>query len=278
MATEEIEQEKTRDLKEQEIALLLQSPKKRSKKFIILALGRKSTRQFAKGIEKFLGTHYKQFGVTKVRNVDDLKRQVIRGVAMIIADSEFDNFENTLKTIAWMRSKRPRDTIPSLILSDDHQDVVLKYQQFIPGTGAIDDYANPELESLQQVLGKIRSGLDVKIQKTSSMYQVDHIVHIKLEGGGDTPKALLEDLSMHHGLLRCEEILGFRAGERLLLMIPIHGYFSADLGDFLNVYITIERVFIDGKSAYFSFKDLNARKRVLLSNLVLSIARRNAAA
>lgn len=253
------------------IEAYLQGPRKKRKNYVIFALGDRFDKDLSFAMESFVKKDYPQLAISSPRTPDELTRQFGRNISLLVMNDEFAEKPIVMNLIRALKEKRRNETIPVLFLTRDADDLVRIYHKELLIYHESDEYIVYPGNPRQQIMARIKAGIDNQNHRRSRRYHVNlpaTIFHlnknIMLEGR-------IVDLSMHGALVNAEKDMIFRPGDQVKISIPIHEYIQYEFGDFIRISAKVRRVFISGNKVAISFEHVTDSQGHLIGQLLLSI-------
>ncbi len=252
------------------IGEFLQSPKKKRRQFIQLAVSEGMDRDLVAAIQNFLRKQFPSLGVSAPANMSELKRQSGRNIVLLVIDDEFAPLPEVLGGVQALKSRKADQATPVLFLTRKPEELVAAYHEVLLPYQESDDFINYTGVTTDQILSRIKLGLELKGRRRSRRYKVNMPIScFHLTQNVSVPVAIV-DMSVHGALLRASEGVRFRLGDQLRLSIPVSNYLTGH-GDFLKVSAKVRRVFISGDLVGVSFEYVSDHLSLQLSQFVVSL-------
>ncbi len=255
------------------ISEYLQTPRKKRKNFVIMALGPNFDKDVAHTIQKFVSGRYKGLAISQPKNAKDLKRQFGRNISLLIIDDQFDEIATVMELVESLKVKRRKETIPVLFMTEDPKRLVESYNTKLAGYHEVDDYCNFKKMEANQIVGKVKTGIEQQNRRKARRYHVNidltffHLTHNKSFRGN------FVDMSVQGALLKSDDLARFHIGDQLKINLPISRFLGVENGEFMSISARVRRIFIGGNLAGISFEYLSERQQFLLLQYVTSMVR-----
>lgn len=253
------------------VSEFLQAPRRKRKNYVIMALGPNFNQGASSSIERFVKSNYKNLGISRPRNLDELRRQFGRNISLLVIDDKFANLSTMCQLLKALKMKRRNETIPVLFMTKSSEKLIDEYRKHLLAFQEVDDFCAYQGLDEKQILGRIKTGIDNKNRRKVRRYNTSLEVsfyHLSLD---KTLKGTITDISVHGASLKSNEIEKFSVGDQLKVSIPIANYLSFENGEYLRVSAKVRRVLIAGSSAAISFEYLTTTTHYRLVDFVTSM-------
>lgn len=249
----------------------LQSPKKKRKQFAVMAFASTADPDLIGVIETFIRKQYPQLAVAYSRQAIDFQKQINKNIALILMDDEFVYDEGGMTLLHALKNKRHADTIPTLFLTKDPDNLISNYTKELKAYQETDEYLDIRTATRQRIFGRIKSAIETKNKRRSRRYSA-HIPlqFFHLERGKQFSGELL-DMSLHGCLIETKDDCTFRVGDQVKIMLPTMGILPITKGEFFKLSGKIRRVYISGDRAGVSFEYLSEQQQLTLSRYVTKL-------
>lgn len=256
------------------IEAYLQGPRKKRKNYVLFALGDRFDKDLTTAMESFIKKEYPQLAISSPRTMDELARQFSRNISLLVINDEFSDKTAVMNLIRTLKEKRRSETIPVLFLTRDADDLVKVYHKELLLYHESDEYIVYLGNSRQQVMTRIKAGIDNQNHRRSRRYHVNIPVSIFHLNQDATIDGKIVDLSMHGALVNADKDVIFRPGDQIKMSIPIKEYIQYKYGDFIKISAKVRRVFISGNKVAVSFEHVTDSQAHLIGQLLLVIVNR----
>ncbi|MCX6129127.1 MAG: PilZ domain-containing protein [Proteobacteria bacterium] len=249
----------------------LQGPRKKRKNYVILALGDRFDKDLATAMESFVKKEYPSLAVASPKTPDEFTRQFGRNIYLVIIHDGFSDKIAVMNLIRNLKEKRRNETIPVLFLTRDAEDLVNIYHKELLLYQESDEYIVYPSSPRQQIMARIKTGIDNQNQRRSRRYAVSipsSVFHLNKDSLLD---GKIVDLSMHGAVVSADQDIIFRTGDQVKLSIPISAYIHYEFGDFIKISDKVRRVFISGNKIALSFEHVTESQSHLIGKLLLAI-------
>lgn len=258
------------------VADYLQSPRRKRKSFVLMALG-PNTSGLGAGIESYVRSSHKGIALAQPRTAEELLKNFSRQVVLMVFDDEFVDLEAGLELMEDLKRRKNQAGVPILFLTRQPERLVTAYNKKLKAYHESDDYVAYHKSDLNLVLSKVKAGLTTSYRRRSRRYSIDIPLDYHLLADEQQHAARVIDLSIHGALLKSEDDRIFREGEQLNLSVPVGEFLRTVRGDFMNVAAKVRRVFIGGTQAGVSFEHLSDNQLLLLTRLLTGLVNDDAA-
>lgn len=253
------------------IEAYLQGPRKKRKNYVILALGERFDKDLGFAMESFIKKDYPQLAISSPRTPDELTRQFGRNISLLVINDEFTEKTSVMNLIRVLKEKRRNETIPVLFLTRNAEDLVKIYHKELLLYHESDEYIVYPGNPRQQIMARIKAGVDNQNHRRSRRYNVNLQVTVFHLNKDAILEGKIVDLSMHGALVNAEKDVIFRPGDQVKISIPIHDYIQYEYGDFIKISAKVRRVFISGNKVALSFEHVTDSQAHLIGQLLLAI-------
>ncbi len=253
------------------VSEFLTAPRKKRKNYVIMALGQRFNQATSHLIERYVKASYKNLGLSRPKNIDELRRQFGRNISLLIVDDQFTDLDALCQLIKALKVKRRDETIPVLFLTKNSEKLIAEYRRHLLAFQEVDDFCSYQGLDDKQILGRIKTGIENKNRRKARRYNTlldVSFYHLSLD---KTLKGHITDISVHGASLKSQEIERFKVGDQLKISIPIANYLSAEQGEYLRVSAKVRRVFIAGSTAAISFEYLTTTTHYRLVDFVTAM-------
>lgn len=272
-ATEEKQQKKKGEKGKSgtfKIGEFLQAPRKKRKQYIQIAVGEGFDKDLSAAMQNFIKKQFPGHAVTLPTNLAEFKRQSGRNVIFAIVDDEFATMPEVLNSVQALKVRRAESGVPVLFLTKKPDELVDAYHSVLLAYQESDDFINYAGATTEQVLSRIKLGLETKGKRRSRRYKTDlNIACFHLTKNESVPATLI-DMSVHGGLIKAQKDMRFKVGDQLRLSIPAASYLE-NKGDFLKVSAKVRRVFISGDLVGVSFEYVSDHLALELAQFVTTL-------
>jgi hypothetical protein len=255
-----------------DVAEFLKGPKKKKKTYIILATEKGFNPDISTGIKRFVQSQYNQFSISMPETSADLSRQLGRNISLLIISDQLDDLDVVMTLVASLKEKRKNETIPVLFLTNNSAKLISYYHTHLAAFQEVDEYIDYQKSDLQQILSRVKTGLDTKNRRRSRRYPISMAATFFYLNKDMVLPCEIIDLSIHGALIKTPGECIFRVQDQLKLNIPVAKFLTLESGDFLKISARVKRVFIAGNVAGISFEYLSDKQASNLTKLVTSIA------
>ncbi len=249
----------------------LQGPRKKRKNYVIFALGERFDRDLSFAMEGYIRKSHPQLAVSNPKSADELKRQFGRNISLLVMSDEFAEKNVVMSLVKLLKEKRRSELIPVLFLTRDAEALVEIYHQDLLLYHEADEYIVYPGAPRQQIMSRIKSGVDNQNHRRSRRYSVNipiNFFHLTLD---EHIEAHIVDISMHGAVLIADKDIIFRQGDQLKLNIPIANYLQYEAGDFMKISAKVRRVFISGTKVALSFEHVSDKQAHLIGQLLMAL-------
>jgi hypothetical protein len=253
------------------VAEYLQSPRKKKKSFVVMALSKRCQDEFAGPVESFVRASFKGTALSHPATPEELVKNFGRQIVLVVYDDEFMALNGGLETLRELKRRKAGTSVPVLFLTRDPERLISQYNQMLLPYHEGDDYIQYNKADLPQVLAKVRAGLTTRFRRRSRRYAVDESLQYYLLADDRMHAGRLLDLSVHGGLLRAEDGRVFRAGDQVKIHLPISRFLAVDDGDYLRLSAVVRRVLIGGTHAGVSFEHMSDLQTQRLTTYVIEM-------
>jgi hypothetical protein len=253
------------------IEAYLQGPRKKRKNYVIFALGDRFDKDLSFAMESFVKKDYPQLAISSPRTPDELTRQFGRNISLLVINDEFTEKTGVMNLIRALKEKRRNETIPVLFLTRDADDLVRIYHKELLLYHESDEYIVYPGNPRQQIMARIKAGIDNQNHRRSRRYNVNLAATIFHLNKDVMLEGRIVDLSMHGALVTAEKDVIFRPGDQVKISIPIHEYIQYNYGDYIKISAKVRRVFISGNKVAISFEHVTDSQGHLIGQLLLAI-------
>lgn len=253
------------------IEAYLQGPRKKRKNYVIFALGDKFDKDLGFAMESFVKKDYPQLAISTPRTADELTRQFGRNISLLVINDEFVDKPTVMNLIRALKEKRRNETIPVLFLTRDAEDLVRIYHKELLLYHESDEYIVYPGNARQQVMARIKAGVDNQNQRRSRRYSVNIPASVFHLNKNSTIDGKIVDLSMHGAVVSADKDIIFRPGDQVKISVPIFEYIQYEYGDFIKISAKVKRVFISGNKVAISFEHVTDNQAHLIGQLLLAI-------
>lgn len=253
------------------IEAYLQGPRKKRKNYVIFALGENFDKDLSFAMESFIKKDYPHLAVSNPKSAEELTRQFGRNISLMIINDEFEDKAVVMSLMRALKEKRRNETIPVLFLTRDAEHLVATYHRELLLYHESDEYIVYPGSPRQQIMARIKTGIDSQNQRKSRRYSVNILTALFHLNKDTLIEGKIVDLSMHGAVVSAERDVIFRAGDQIKLSIPISDYFSYQYGDFIKISAKVRRVYISGNKVAISFEHVTDGQAHLIGQLLVAI-------
>lgn len=253
------------------VAEFLTAPRKKRKKYVVTCLGESFDPQLAGTIRHFIKTSFQQLKTSHPKTVVDMRRNFGRSIQLLLLDDEFADLDQILTQVRVVKEKRHPNPVPVLFLTRDPKRLIEAYHDQLFVYQESDDYFHYDRVPANQTLAAIKTSIESGSRRRSRRYKVDLDVTFRTLTHEAFRQGKLVDLSMHGALIATGADWSFKAGDQLVVSIPISRYFTPENGDFLRLPALVRRVQISGSTAAISFEHLSEVKVSLLTRFLMAL-------
>ena len=252
----------------------LQTPKKKRKKHIILAIDPKFDVELTHAIENYVKTQYPKFIFNLIKTKEDLINSFSKSISLLILDDElFDNLDELMQILLKAKRKSFYDEgMPILFLTNKQELLIKSYYKYLSAYQETDDLCPYKNLETVQILNRIKRGVEFKNKRRAKRYKINIDISFFHLNKDQTFKGKLLDLSLYGALLESPEIDMFRLNDQIKLNIPIGRFMSIEEGEFIKVSAKVKRVFVSGKKAGLVFEHMSDNTLNKLTELLTKIA------
>jgi hypothetical protein len=253
------------------IEAYLQGPRKKRKNYVVFALGDRFDRDLAATMEVFVKKDYPALAISHPKSTEELTRHFSRNISLLIINDEFADKTTVMNLIRTLKEKRSEEAIPVLFLTRDAESLVKLYHKELLLYNESDEYMVYPSSPRQQILARIKLGIDNQNHRRSRRYSVNissTIFHLDKNTHMD---GKIIDLSMHGAVITADKDMIFRMGDQMKISIPISDYMKYEYGDFIKISGKVRRVFISGSKVAISFEHVTDEQTHLIGQLLMSI-------
>ncbi len=263
--------DKVEDKNAAKIEAYLQGPRKKRKNYVIFALGDRFDKDLSFAMESFVKKDYPHLALSSPKSSEELTRQFGRNISLLVINDEFAEKQSVMNLIRALKEKRRNETIPVLFLTRDAEDLVQIYHRELLLYHESDEYIVYPGNARQQIMARIKSGIDNQNHRRSRRYSVSipaSVFHLNKDALLD---GKIVDLSMHGAVVAADKDIIFRMGDQVKISIPIFEYIQYEFGDFIKISAKVRRVFISGNKVALSFEHVTDGQAHLIGQLLLAI-------
>ncbi len=269
--------EEKKDGKNSKVAEYLQAPRKKRKRYVLIATSGTMPIDLSAAIEAYVRTNFKAMAVAMPRSAEELQKNFGRQIMLLILDDEFIPLERSLELLGDLKRRRGQAPVPVLFLTRQPAQLIASYHKMLAPFHEVDDYINYAKVERAEIFSRIRHGLNHKNARKSRRYKIDIPLDYFLLADDAMHKGRLIDLSVHGALLKAEDGRIFRPGDQLKLHVPIPEHMLSVQGDYLKLSAKVRRIFIIGDQAGISFEHLSEDKILSLTEFLTSFVSDQAA-
>jgi len=269
--------EEKKDGNNSKVAEYLQAPRKKRKRYVVIASGGGVSADLGSSIETFVRLNFKTMAVSTPRTAEELQKNFGRQIMLLILDDELLPIESLLKLLSGLKGRRDQAPIPVLFLTRQPAELVAAYHRLLAPFHEVDDYVNYMKVDRTEIFSRVRHGLNHNNARKSRRYKIDIPLDYFLLADDAMHKGRLIDLSVHGALLKAEDGRLFRVGDQVKLHMPLIEQQQGMHGDYLKLTAKVRRVFIIGDLAGISFEHLSEAKILALTEYLISMVAGQAA-
>lgn len=255
--------------KNSQVADLLQSPRKKKKNYIVLALGPNFDADLGAQLQGFLRKQYPQLSLAIPRNEQEFTRLFSRIIKIAIVDDQFSELKLLLKNLKHLKEKNREVGVPVVFLTDNVHQLVSAYHSVLLPYQETDNYITFRGLPASQICAHIQGTFAQKSARRSRRFEFDIAVRYFRLASPEPLEGLLLEMSAHGGLLQSSHNLIFKERDQLLLHIPTAGVLPSSEGEFIRLPARIRRIFMDGRKAAISWEYLSQEQYVRLTRYLL---------
>lgn len=252
----------------------LQTPKKKPKKHIILAINPKFDIEITHAIENYVKKQYPKLIFNLIKTKEALIKSLSKSISLLILDDElFDNLDELMQIL--LKAKRKsfyNEGIPILFLTTKQELLIQSYYKYLSIYQETDDLCLYKNLDTIQILNKIKRGVEFKNKRRAKRFKININISFFHLNKDNTFKGKLLDLSLYGALIESTEIDMFKLNDQIKLNIPIGRFISIEEGEFIKVSAKVKRVFISGKKAGVIFEHVSDNTLNNLTKLLTKIA------
>lgn len=246
----------------------LQEPRRKRKRYIVMALSERFDGDLRRAMEQFIKTSFPGLAIGSPESPEELKRYLVRQIVLLVLDDELADRAELMQMVRVLKTSKFSGGAPVLFLTRSPDELIRVYNQHLAEFQENDEYMKYVGVAHAQILSRIKLCADTTGHRRGRRYKVDlpvtyyHLTHDKKFQG------IIEDISIHGVCLRAQDRQMFRAGDQLVLSIPVGNIVKPGEGEFLHVPGKVRRVFISGDYAGVSFEHTSDRHLELITRLV----------
>lgn len=249
----------------------LQGPRKKRKNYVIFALGERFDKDLSFSMESYVRKSHPQLAISNPKTPDELKRQFGRNISLLVISDEFSDTSLVMNLVRILKEKRRNELIPVLFLTRDAELLVDTYHKELLLYQEADEYIVYPSAQRQQIMSRIKSGVENQNHRRSRRYTVNLPVSFFHLTRDEYIDAHIIDISMHGAVITADKDLIFRQGDQVKLNIPIAGHIQHEGGDFMKISARVRRVFISGNKVAVSFEHVSEKQAHLIGQLLLAL-------
>jgi len=253
------------------ISEYLESPKKRKKNFVIIALAGCVDPRLAKVIESFVKRKYPALMVVRPKDEEEFLRYSTRKISLVIIHDQFLPIEHSMELIKGLKSERRKDVVPVLFFTEHQEDLIKTYSESLAAFQEVDDFCVYSKLNQSQILEQIKQGIDNKNRRRSRRYKVDVPSNMYSLRHDSKMDGRFIDLSVHGGLIKLSGSIDMKCDDQIKVSLPRTTEYSRQYGEFIRLSARVRRVYIGGDILAFSFENLSDEKHDELANYVLGV-------
>lgn len=255
------------------IADFLQSPKKKQRNYIILALGSSLAAAAKDEVTGYLQSLSKAFVLVQPKTPEDLARQISRQIHLLVLDDTFAERGKLLKLVRFMKEKLTSAGMPVLFLTRDATNLAADYRRELMVHQEMDDFISLKGISGIEIIARIKQAIETRNRRRSRRFKVSLPVAYQMLGASQWTSCSLVDISLH-GAQIVDPSPGavFQLKSQIRMEIPVAAEIGSADGEILRLSARIRRVSLGGERAGVSFEYLNDRHVLALTKFVTALA------
>lgn len=274
-ATETVEEKEKTTERKLGVEEYLSAPRRNRKKYILMALNPDFDRDLSSGMEAYLKKTFGEYSLLRPKSSQELARLMNRQIVLVVIDDDFSGIEDNIQIVKSLKEKKTEETIPVVFLTDHEEQLILEYNKKLLLYQEMDNYVSYKKMPLYQICARLQSAVtSIGSTRKSRRYKVDLRVHYRESNGGEQREAMLNDLSIHGGVLQVASDRLFRLNEQLIIRIPIGNILPTESTDFLRLFSRVRRVFMSGSRAGISWDLVSEKQFMTLTKFLLELVTR----
>ncbi len=254
------------------VAEILQGPRKKRKSYVFFALSRELSVEYGSQFEALIKQSFKQLGISRPQNAEELKRGFARQISLMVYDDDFLPADEGLSLLRSMKMRLNESSTPILFLTRDPGRLIENYAKVLAPFQENDDYVDYRKLTNAEIFNRVRVAVTSGNKRRSRRYRTNLDLSYGLLGAEKDYKAKIFDLSMHGAMIRDETGRIFHDAEQLRLSIPLGRWADLADGEYFKISARVRRTFMIGKEAGISFEHLTEEKSLMLARIITSLA------
>lgn len=249
----------------------LQAPRKKRKKFVVLALGKDCDDDLRRQIDRFVATKHGNLSLAVPRHKKDIRRMVGKHVLLMVISDAFIDSKESFDLIKLLKMRHKEGALPVLFLTGNPERIINAYNKYLLPYQESDDYIDYKKTPTNQLLAILDERLRRIPPRRSRRYRVEipirffHLLTDKMYEGN------IVDLSLHGGVLKRKGDLIFRNGDQIRVRVPINKYLPPAYGEYIGFAAKVRRVYMGGDIAGVSWEYLSDHQTNILMVLITSM-------
>ncbi len=253
------------------ISEYLDTPRKRQKNFVVLAVYGCMDLDLVKYIESFVKRTYPGLALVRPKNEEELARYLTRKLSIIIIHDQFIPQERCFNLIQEVKTRRRKDVIPVLFFTENQEELIRGYRDHLSAFQEADDFCDYTALNKTQILEYIKQGIDNKNRRRSRRYKVSIASTLYSLRHDSKVNAHFIDLSIHGGLIRLNGGLDMKCDDQIKVSLPKNPRLISQGGEFIRLSGRVRRVHIGGDVLAFSFENISEQKNTELTKYILDL-------
>ena len=247
------------------------------KKYIIFAFSQKVDPELAETLRIFVNKQYPNYTLVKPRTDQELLRYYNKEISIMLIDDMFVSIEKNITLIQAIKKKQMNTAIPILFITKKVNELVTEYNKKLLLYQETDSYIEQSKSSAQDISNEITKILEPnknfhKERRKSRRYKINLDAEFSsISHAHKSFKCRLTEISLHGAIIQCEADHIFKVGEQLVIRIRHNSSQHLEKTEFIRVSAKILRLFIEGDKAAITWKHVNEKQYISLTDLILSI-------
>jgi hypothetical protein len=251
----------------------LTTTKKKRKTYILFAVSEMFDKDTYMDAEAFIKNKYKGLTFQRVKTESEFYRFGMRQVQAVFMDDNFlGSLEINMKAILNLKLKKLDAPLPVIFLTLDSTLLMEAYQKHLITYQETDQYIEHKLLEHHVLLSKIQECVEGKKKKRRS-HRFNFLLEVKYSylNFSETQIGIVQELSIHGGLLQSNTDQIYKKHEQFKIHLPITSHLPIECGEFLKLSAKICSVMLGGKQAAFSWEHISEKHLILLTRLIISM-------
>jgi hypothetical protein len=248
---------------------LFSKDKKTKKTYIFMCLGADFSAKLRSTIEGFLKAKFPEMPIIQLRQSADISKQALRNIGLIILDEGFGDFNESIRELESLKSKKVKDNVPTLFLTRDSRRVIDVYKQNMKVFQEVDDYIRYENLPVEVLYEKLTRAVRDKNRRKTKRFTLKLKVRFRVLNVPEVFQGVLKDISLHGGLLVADTFDQFHIGDQIHISLPIGRYNNYETGEFVSLSAKVRRIMIDGQNVGISFEHVSDKQLAYLREYLL---------